>query len=533
MNRREFLTAALGAVAASTACRRRVAREPEGKLLGPSFELGHLLRAPLAPPAPQTTSHAPVVICGGGIAGLSAAWRLLRAGFHDFVLLELEPDPGGTSASGADFPWGAHYVPVPSAENRALVALLTELGVVEGVDDDGRVRCAEEALCRAPQERLFLHGHWYEGLYPHAGASPDDLAQLAAFEADVAAWAGRRDAAGRRAFTLPLAHCSRDPEFTALDRITMAEYLAQHGWHSPRLRWFVDYACRDDYGARVDEVSAWAGLFYFAARVARPGEHAAELLTWPEGNGRLVRHLARAVTPARVRPGRLVLDVAQRGGGAEVRTLDGATGQLEAWTCEQAIVALPSHVARRVVAPLREEPPAYQPRYGSWVVANLHLRGRPKSRGFPGAWDNVLYDSASLGYVVASHQHGRDHGPTTWTWYLPLCGPDPIQVREELLHSGWARWSDAVMADLGRAHLDLAEHVERLDVWRWGHAMVRPDPGLLFSGAREAAARPRGGLHFAHTDLSGMALFEEAQHHGVRAAEEVLRARGVRFESLL
>ena len=50
-------------------------------------------------------------------------------------------------------------------------------------------------------------------------------------------------------------------------------------------------------------------------------------------------------------------------------------------------------------------------------------------------------------------------------------------------------------------------------------------------GARGAA--PIGRISLAHTDLSGMALFEEAHWQGVRAGEEVLDRLGVPFESLL
>jgi len=57
---------------------------------------------------------------------------------------------------------------------------------------------------------------------------------------------------------------------------------------------------------------------------------------------------------------------------------------------------------------------------------------------------------------------------------------------------------------------------------RWGHAMARPAPGLFFGGARAAARQPFRGIHFAHTDLSGIALFEEAFYHGARAADEAL-----------
>ncbi len=55
--------------------------------------------------------------------------------------------------------------------------------------------------------------------------------------------------------------------------------------------------------------------------------------------------------------------------------------------------------------------------------------------------------------------------------------------------------------------------------------MVRPTPGLLRGGTLELARAPLGRLHFANTDLSGMALFEEAQAWGVRAAEAILAAR--------
>ena len=43
-----------------------------------------------------------------------------------------------------------------------------------------------------------------------------------------------------------------------------------------------------------------------------------------------------------------------------------------------------------------------------------------------------------------------------------------------------------------------------------------------WSGARQKAAQPYRGIHFANTDLSGLALLEEAFYHGLRAAEEVL-----------
>jgi hypothetical protein len=60
--------------------------------------------------------------------------------------------------------------------------------------------------------------------------------------------------------------------------------------------------------------------------------------------------------------------------------------------------------------------------------------------------------------------------------------------------------------------------------------MIRPRPGFLWGGPRLREAQPFGNIHFAHSDLSGIALFEEAFHHGIRAAEEVLRRHGTPVE---
>src|SRR5690606_18336525 len=117
-----------------------------------------------------------------------------------------------------------------------------------------------------PDERLFYQGHWYEGLYLRAGASRADLEEAARFEARMNAFGAARDAKGRKAFAVPTALSSDDAEWTALDKVSMAQWMEAEGFRSPRLKWMVDYACRDDYGTTAEGVSAWAGIWYFAAR---------------------------------------------------------------------------------------------------------------------------------------------------------------------------------------------------------------------------------------------------------------------------
>jgi hypothetical protein len=52
--------------------------------------------------------------------------------------------------------------------------------------------------------------------------------------------------------------------------------------------------------------------------------------------------------------------------------------------------------------------------------------------------------------------------------------------------------------------------------------MISPRPNFIWSGARQKAAEAYRNIHFAHSDLSGVALFEEAFYHGLRAAKEIL-----------
>src|SRR5437870_10375900 len=312
--RREVLAAFLGVPVALAACRSREApRLPEGEIVGASDVIGHRIRDGLSiTPSRDQWERAGVVIVGGGVAGLSAAWRLLKAGFEDFVLIELERAPGGTARSGTSsvvpYPWGAHYLPAPLKENNTLITLLDEMGILEGRNNAGEPIVAEQFLCRDPEERVFYRGRWYEGLYLRAGASADDLSQLDKFNAEVNGWVGWRDVRGRRAFAIPVKNCSDDAEVTDLDKITIAEWLDERGLTSARLRWLVDYACRDDYGLTLDQTSAWAGLFYFASRVPGPHAESQPLITWPEGNGRLVSHLYNKAK-AKVRLGSAVAQI--------------------------------------------------------------------------------------------------------------------------------------------------------------------------------------------------------------------------------
>lgn len=526
LSRRDMLTTLLGAPLAATlaACDDPEPTPIAGASLDPNLALGHRLRSPS--PSDEEFSraartHADVAIVGAGPSGLAAARQLRRRGVAHVRVLELESKPGGTSLAGqtaiSAHPWGAHYITRPLPHNGPLLQLLEEMNLF---DDSGEVR--EQYLVTEPKERLYYRGFYYQGLYPTVGASKRDLLEWNRFQAQMVAFARRRGSDGKPAFAIPVSMSSADPEFTALDRLSAADWLRRQGYRSSRLRFMVDYACRDDYGLMAEHTSAWALVLYYAARIDPGTGTGTEVITWPEGNGALVNHLARSAG-ATVQTGQLVVDVVSKPGGVHLHVVDGSTDRLHVIEAKRAILATPQFISRRIVRGLRDGEGLGRSamRYGAWMVANLHLKTRPPSHGCEPAWDSVLFDSPSLGYVSATHQRGRSRGPGLWTYYLPMTDGDPAAGRTRLFQATHGDLVDAVLRDLGRAHRGLRNHVTRIDTRRWGHGMVQPAVDSVWHNGRNRVGRPLDHVHFAHSDLSGIALFEEAFDQGYRAANAV------------
>jgi monoamine oxidase len=526
LTRRAFVGAAALPLA-GCAPERKIA----GGFNGPSPERGHLLRQPPASATPPVARRCDVLVAGGGIAGLSAARVLRQAGVEDFALLELEDSPGGNSrggmVGGIRCPLGAHYLPVPGDGAVEVRDFLEEVGLARRAA--GRWTYDERHLAHSPQERLFFNGRWQEGLLPVQGVAEATLQQYRLFSRKV-------DQAGKRArFTLPL-RGAVPASHRALDAVTFQAWLDREKLTDEHLRWYLDYCCRDDYGAGIATVSAWAGLHYFASRhgFAAPGEPAERdaVLTWPEGNGWLASRLAQPLGE-RLQPGRVVLRITPVGQGVEVLAWDVGGRRMERWEAGQCIVALPLFVAARVMGtpPRALADAAARLRYAPWVVANVHidrpLQDRP---GAPASWDNVLYGAPGLGYVDAGHQNVNPLPvPTVLTWYRAL----GLQagMREQLLARSWESFRDEVLDELSVPHPDLRARTLRVDVARYGHAMAVPTPGTRGSAALAALRRPQAGMwrrvHFAHSDLSGYSVFEEAFTHGARAGQAVLSAVGI------
>jgi glycine/D-amino acid oxidase-like deaminating enzyme len=488
MRRRVFVSAGLIGLAA------KGDTPLTGGFVNDGSSWGHPIRDRSRAPAPKENRRTSIAIIGGGIAGLSAARRLDQLGCRDWLLLEAEPEAGGNARSGrnpiSEYPWAAHYVPVPNRESTHVRELFTELGLIlpDGSYD-------ERWLCHSPQERLYLHGRWQMSLDPEVAGSPEDRRQKQRFDAQMA------DFAATGGFTLPMELGAKPGP---LWNLSFGDWLARNGYDSPYLRWSADYGCRDDYGGAAADISAWAGVHYFASR-----QHDEKgPFTWPAGNGWIVARLLEKLGQHRIRLSAPVTSIRREKAGWMIHS---AAITLRA---KAVIFAAPSFLSPYVIE-------GYQPReslvYSPWLTANLTIQRAPDLGET--AWDNVIYRSPSLGYVVATHQNlGTHQESSVWTYYLALTG-DALAQRRRLQTTGWKEWTEFILRDLEQAHPQIRRHVTRIDIMRHGHAMRRPVPGMRFPETVRAFAQ---SLLFANSDQSPLPVFEQAQANGIESAGQAV-----------
>ena len=538
-SRRRFLaqSAAISvAAAASWLTHRQLNRPPPLTIHRIGLPFGHQLRdgAFAGAQAPRA-QDCEVLILGSGAAALSALWFLARLGQRNVILAEgLERNGNNAAFVHGDLraPGGAHYLALPSRESVALRAMLADLGILESGVDSDTPRYREADLVFAPAERLRYQGRWQEALLPQ---EDDDSRR---FFALIQRLKRARGSDGRKVFAIPIVLSSQDSAWRALDRLTFAQWLAREGYRSPSLLWYLDYCCRDDYGAGAAQVSAFAGLHYFAAR----GHDSEAVLTWPEGLAHLSQRLRErsGLQPLAALPDAETLHFAhpvainasavrirERDAHVEVLLLDNDSGALSLLRARQVISAMPLMVAARVVEnAARYGLLAGRGDYAPWLVSNFVLHRFPaEGAGETLAWDNVIHGSGGLGYVASSNQLIRVAKParTVFTAYTALNQGDPAAVRAWLLDAPDAELLAFAAQDLVAAYgRRFWRAVDAVDIGIRAHAMRIPRPGYLDDAQLAAVRAHRSRLHFAHSDLSGYSVFEEAAFWGVEAARRVL-----------
>lgn len=500
-----------------------------GILNGPNATAGHILRDKIAIPKPTDTRNVKVLIVGSGISGLSAARWLQKNGETDFELLELEEHTGGNSHYGknqiSSYPVGAHYTTIANTDDQLLLDFFKEINVITHYESE-LPYYNDYHLTFAPEERLLINGEWQEGLIPDFGVPQKDKEQIKNFLKEVEMLKHTRGQDGKYVFNIPIASSSTDENFTQLDQISFKDYLDRKGYRSTYLLWYLNYACKDDYGQKIDSISAWAGLHYFASRRGKAANAEDNgVLTWSKGNGWLAEKMAEKLK-ANITKSAMCYSINETSDAKlQAWVYDTRTRKSSFITAEKIILATPQYVNNKLLKNIKRPNFDYNKlSYSPWLIANITVDELPNSKGIDLCWDNVAYDTPSVGYVNATHQNISlvDKGKVL-TYYLPLCDFEPAISRLAAYTRTYEQWLDIIMPELRYIHPEIDKAIKQIDLWVWGHGMISPTPNLIFGKNLDAAKKSIDNqIYFAHTDISGISIFEEAFHQGIRAAKEVL-----------
>ena len=252
------------------------------------------------------------------------------------------------------------------------------------------------------------------------------------------------------------------------------------------------------------------------------------VLTWPQGNAFLADLLYQPCKK-NIRTNNLVTSVSLVNGKVHVISLDTVSNECTEYICGQVVLSCPQYVNDRIMAAdlktNRQSPQLFE--YTPWIVANITVTDLPEYSGEPLSWDNVIKNSPSLGYVNACHQHlNVKRNGLVLTYYLPLTGIDTKQARKQLREKTHAQMAQEIIKDLGKAHKDIEKYITNIDIKTWGHGMIKPKPDFIFNAELKKYAAPvHNKIFFAHTDLAGISIFEEAFAQGTEAATQLIQLR--------
>ena len=441
-----------------------------------------------------------VVVVGGGIAGLAAAWRLRE---RDVLLLEADQRLGGRMRSDprGDYwmNYGAHLFPGPGT----IVDRLARDCGLNSVPVTGSMMglaVGPKRLTRGPVESYPLR-------LPMSARDRVAFA-MAGLRVQRAASAYRRVSTPRAGET-PAAVRARVLAFE--DERSFAGFL---GPLPPAVEPIFSCAAHRA-AAEPSELSAGCGIGLFA--MVWGGKRSLIARNLVGGTGQLPVALGRGLG-ARARPGCRVTGL--RPQGTDLVVDYGADGRVESVRARHVVVAVQAPFAAPLVAPLagRAAAALEQMTYGAFLTVAIETR---ETRAMP--WDRV-YAMATPGRVFdmftnqahALRADGRRRpGGSLMLFAGARAAADLLRQPDEAI-------TERFLADLHDLYPQTRGAIADATVHRWELGNVYAHPGRhRLQAALEGALGAHSNLHLAGDYFAELGNLEAAARTGTVAAERV------------
>lgn len=468
-SRRDFLKFVIaGSVAASCPVDLKLLSTPTEAVPsvdGDHFDVCHQVRDGFAFSRPPVSKRYDVVIVGGGVSGLSAAYFLRK---YDFLLLEKEPHWGGNAYleeyEGQPFATGSAFTEKDSPASQ----LAAELGL--------------KLLPINSPDPTIVGGKWVKDTWT---TGLDELP----YPAEV-----RESFKKFRASILALKIENKQSQF---DNEPFTKYLKGY---SPEIKQWWDAYGPSNWGAKSDDTSALVAIseLHYIIEGAKDDPR----LTLPGGNGALSRRLTETLAASskdRMQSGATIIAVVSQ--KDEVHVTYAQERQLHTVAAKFVVMATPKFITARLVdgLPDVQRDAMMSFRYCPYPVINMIFDKPIYTRAYD-TWcpGNTFTDFIVADWVELS-QPGYKQKNNILTFYTPLGELDRIKLLNE---SGCRSIAAKVLADFKKLQPEFNVDPIEIHMYRRGHPMFLPTPGT-FTTQIPAARQPLDRVFFANTDSIG------------------------------
>jgi len=469
-SRRDFIKFVVaGSVASGCPIDESLLAAPEAKSSAPlvhgeHFEICHQIRDGHQFDRPGATRKADIVIVGGGVAGLSAAY-FLRG--KDWLLLEKEPQFGGNALQeefdGQLYATGSAYAYRGDEADQ----LATEIGLRLP-----SVNMPDPTIVN----KTYVPDTWKTGIehLPY----PKEVRE------------------SFKEFRVDMVKINIREKMAELDAQPFSNFTAAY---APEVQQWWDGFGPSNWGATTEESSAFVGLANVQDLLSGGDAKRAIL---PGGLGCITHKLVEVLQPKykeRMLDNAAVVAVVQDKDAVRVTYVH--EGKLTTVSTKAVLMCTPKHITARIVIglPSEQKTAMRHYRYAPYLVVNVIFDKPVYNRGY----DNWCPGSAFTDFIVADWTIQKDPGYKQKNNILSFYTPMRERQRSTLLDENDCKSLAArVLADFQKLLPEFNVDPVEVRVYRRGHPMFMAVPGH-YTKNRLAASHPMDRIFFGNADSGG------------------------------